>query len=667
MALPRPEIDIRHERSKAAVDPEAMTEYLYGGKTNLARVRKVKKLIEDDPVFRVDDYYFASRQERYERALEKTIRLVELVRDNGVSKDDAILMRLCIREQLPLGLHWVMFIPAIKGQGTEEQQAKWLPLAETLQIVGTYAQTEMGHGTFLRGLETTATYDPSTQAFDLHSPTLTSIKWWPGTLGKTATHCVVMARLITKGKDHGTHAFIVQLRDLETHMPLPGVKVGDIGPKLGYDSMDNGFLQLTHVKIPLDQMLMKFAKVAPDGTYSKPPNTKLSYGTMIYVRSVMISDAARHLQAATTIAVRYAAVRRQSLMDEDSRDESQVLDYNMVQRKVFPLIAAGYACHFAGMQLVKLYNKLQESLNRADLSLLEYVHGTTTGLKFLVTTIASEGLETCRKACGGHGYSKFSGLPDFYQDYVPACTYEGENTVMALQCARFLIKCSSKLAKNKSIAEPIQYLKGAQLKQQPSLKGQSFGKLDVQLQALEIIACLALNVAQDQLKVHQQRHSGGQAWNLTAAELSEAAKCHSQLVLVRFLRDACQQAQNDNTRSALTKLTTLMACCFIEPSMADLRVAGVVDADDVTNLKQEIANHLALVRRDAVALVDAFDLSDHFLNSALGRKDGNVYQALFDYAQKEPLNQTQVRVLHACRHVDLLTTHWKCIAPQEHS
>ena len=43
----------------------------------------------------------------YERALEKTIRLVELVRDNGVSKDDSVLMRLCIREQLPLGLHWV--------------------------------------------------------------------------------------------------------------------------------------------------------------------------------------------------------------------------------------------------------------------------------------------------------------------------------------------------------------------------------------------------------------------------------------------------------------------------------------------------------------------------------------------------------------------------------
>ena len=97
------------------------------------------------------------------------------------------------------------------------------------------------------------------------------------------------------------------------------------------------------------------------------------------VGSVMISDAARHLQAATTvgwvhdcfiaqawlncglmqIAVRYAAVRRQSLLDEGSAVETQILDYNMLQRNLFPLVAAGYACHFAGMHLIKLYNQLQ--------------------------------------------------------------------------------------------------------------------------------------------------------------------------------------------------------------------------------------------------------------------------------------------------------------------
>ena len=38
-------------------------------------------------------------------------------------------------------------------------------------------------GTYLRGLETTATYDPKSEEFVVHSPTQTSIKWWPGGRG----------------------------------------------------------------------------------------------------------------------------------------------------------------------------------------------------------------------------------------------------------------------------------------------------------------------------------------------------------------------------------------------------------------------------------------------------------------------------------------------------
>ena len=55
-----------------------------------------------------------------------------------------------------------------------------MPRCVKLQIIGTYAQTELGHGTYIRGLETTATYDPPTEEFVIHSPTLTSTKWWPG-------------------------------------------------------------------------------------------------------------------------------------------------------------------------------------------------------------------------------------------------------------------------------------------------------------------------------------------------------------------------------------------------------------------------------------------------------------------------------------------------------
>ena len=96
----------------------------------------------------------------------------------------------------------------------------------------------MGHGTFIRGLETFAVYDKATHEFVFHTPTDSGIKWWPGGLGKTSTHCILMARLVIEGKDLGPHAFIIQIRSLETHKPLPGVELGDIGPKLGCNSLD---------------------------------------------------------------------------------------------------------------------------------------------------------------------------------------------------------------------------------------------------------------------------------------------------------------------------------------------------------------------------------------------------------------------------------------------
>lgn len=51
-----------------------------------------------------------------------------------------------------------------------------------------YARGCFSSGTHLRGLETTSTYDPATQEFVLNSPTISSIKWWPG--GRKYIHTV---------------------------------------------------------------------------------------------------------------------------------------------------------------------------------------------------------------------------------------------------------------------------------------------------------------------------------------------------------------------------------------------------------------------------------------------------------------------------------------------
>lgn len=79
-----------------------------------------------------------------------------------------------------------MFIPTLIGHGTEEQKKKFLIPAKNYQIIGCYAQTELGHGSNVQGLETTSTYIPETDEFEIHSPFLTSSKWWIGGLGRTA-------------------------------------------------------------------------------------------------------------------------------------------------------------------------------------------------------------------------------------------------------------------------------------------------------------------------------------------------------------------------------------------------------------------------------------------------------------------------------------------------
>lgn len=54
-------------------------------------------------------------------------------------------------------------------------------------------------------------------------------------------------------------------------------------------------------------------------------------------------------------------------------------------------------------------------------------------LQAVGTWIACDGVETCRRACGGHGYSQLSGLPSLFSSYVQNVTWEGDNNVLCLQ------------------------------------------------------------------------------------------------------------------------------------------------------------------------------------------------------------------------------------------
>lgn len=64
-------------------------------------------------------------------------------------------------------------------------------------------------------------------------------------------------------------------------------------------------------------------------------------------------------------------------------------------------------------------------------------------LKAVSSTDAAISVTACRLACGGHGYMNCSNLPQIYALTTATETYEGENTVMLLQTARY-VKCLNK-------------------------------------------------------------------------------------------------------------------------------------------------------------------------------------------------------------------------------
>ena len=94
------------------------------------------------------------------------------------------------------------------------------------------------------------------------------MKFWIGNLGKTAHMGVVFAQLITKGKKMGVHAFVVPLRDRKTHLPYPGITIGDCGAKVGMHGIDNGWVIFQDYRVGKIALLDKVCQIESDGTYS---------------------------------------------------------------------------------------------------------------------------------------------------------------------------------------------------------------------------------------------------------------------------------------------------------------------------------------------------------------------------------------------------------------
>ncbi|XP_022821685.1 probable peroxisomal acyl-coenzyme A oxidase 1 isoform X1 [Spodoptera litura] len=645
--------DLIKERAKCTFNVTELTYFLDGGKdkTLERKERERVMLTKREELFGGTPDEYLSHKEKYENSTRKAVILFSLLRkiqeENNTDLTNyrnllsGVLGASISQDGSPFGLHYIMFMPVFMSQADEEQQERWLHRALNCSIIGSYAQTELGHGTFIRGLETTATYDPSTQEFVLHSPTLTSYKWWPGGLGNTANYCIVIAQLYSKGECHGIHSFIVQVRDEDTHMPLPGIKVGEIGVKMGLNAVNNGFIGFENVRIPRTNMLMKHAKILEDGTYVKSKNSKLIYGAMVFVRVVIVFDSVNYLAKAITVATRYSAVRRQSQLKE-GEPERQILDYVTQQDKILTAIAGCFAMKMNARMLWDTFNVINDQLHKGNMERLGELHALACCLKAISTSDSSLFTARCRVSCGGHGYMVSSTLPATSALTTASCTYEGDNTVLLLQTARFLLKTWRQIDTG-PLTPTVEYLKtvsapGFSYKWENSIEGIIRGFQIVSMK--KISSCLNLMTAKVMSGMSQ-----ADAWNTISIQLVSAGESHCRAIVISTFHEDMSKAMRSMSASlaeVMGQLVELYAVYWTLERLGDLLEYTSISGADVVKLRSWYEELLRKIRPNAVGLVDAFDIIDELLQSTLGAYDGRVYERLMEEALKSPLNAEPV-------------------------
>lgn len=583
------ESPLQHERAGASFNVDDMCTLLVG-----KQQREVKKkaiaFAEADPILsqmQRSAHYMTDRCEILKNFLQRLHHIKKLESDNVISKQVADVLIFDVGLDFGgLGLHAGVFLPTLKNMTSKEQYEAWVPNASSMRWIGCYAQTELAHGSNVRGLQTTATFIPEVDEFEIHTPFPGATKWWPGGLGVLSTHCVLYARLLLGDKDYGIHNFLVQIRSLEDHSPLPGITIGDIGPKFGTNSNDNGYLSFNKIRIPRFNMLAKFSNVTSDGKYVKAPSGGGAgvYGSMTLVRGNIAAGAFGPLASAATIAIRYAAVRRQEPGKEQGF-ERPVLDYTSVQWRLLPQVATAYALRFMGYSLVDeistLNAQMREDPQRVAAA-ASAMHASTCALKSCCTYLTADGIEECRRACGGHGFSLLSGLPKLYADFFQSFTPEGDNWLLTQQTCSIVLRTLRSIdSEATSIMTPsskylLNYKELLQARCHAEVADDLVKDLDGLVQAMEHRAAwLWQELREVTADIHDRTGDANEAKQQTLVQQFHAARAHGlALVLNSFVRGASDRVSDPALLRVLQRLATLFALSHVQKDRGDFLASG---------------------------------------------------------------------------------------------
>lgn len=521
------------------------------------------------------------------------------------------------------GVQFGLFGGSIQKLGTKKHYDRYLYNAGKTKLLGCFAMTETGHGSNVRGIRTTATYDPATDSIIIHTPGKNDNKEYIGNAlhSKIAT---VFAQLIVNGKNEGVHAILVPLRN-EKHELLKGITIEDNGYKLGLNGVDNGKIWFNTISVPRENLLDKYGEITSDGQYFssiKNPNKRFftMLGTLVGGRICVARGALGGAKMALTIAVKHALNRRQ-FNDSIKIQEDLIMDYPTHQLRLTPAITSAYVYHVALEEVMKRYSDNSQPDKRQ-------IETQVAGLKSIITWFANDTIQECREACGGKGYLLENRIADLKGDVDIFTTFEGDNTVL-LQLAAKGILSDFKAEFNSAGFTSVLKLLQSQLSDKLTainplysnkvdaehLYNPKFHKHAFNYRTRRLTYTLAMRI-RGYIKKGVPSY---QAFLKVQTHLLALGKAYSTELAYSIFSEFCAAVEDEAYRELLEKVGTLHALQQIHLDARWYLEQGYIGSTKSKAIRQRVERLSTELRPHIEVLVDGFGIPEHCLTAPIAQ------------------------------------------------
>ncbi|HKK76014.1 MAG TPA: acyl-CoA dehydrogenase [Saprospiraceae bacterium] len=526
---------------------------------------------------------------------------------------------------IKFGVQFGLWGGAVYNLGTKKHHDKYLSDTGAMQLPGCFAMTETGHGSNVRGLETTAIYRPDRGTFIVNSPHRQAGKEYIGNAlhGKMAA---VFAQLIVEGENHGVHALIVRLRDDEGQL-LPGIRIEDNGYKLGLNGVDNGRIWFDHVEIPKENLLDRFGGVDEKGQYFstiKNPSKRffMMLGTLVGGRVCVPRAGLSAAKKGLTIAIRYALKRRQ-FAPNPSAPETLIMDYPSHQRRLLPLLAKAYALQFA-------LDELLQDFVQHEGEDFRQIETRAAALKSYATWYTTHTLQECREACGGKGYLAENQLATLKADTDIFTTFEGDNTVLMQLVARGVLSEFKQQFHEEGNVAVLRILSKritvAVTEQNPVIirntNAVHLDSAEFQQNAFRYRESRLLTTVANRLRGHiKAGKSAYEAGLICQTHLLALADAYAEKMVLDAILKKEAQIKNTLAKASLAQIRALFALSCIEKHKGWYLEQDYIAPVKSKAIRDRVEEHCLALRPNVKDLIEAFAIPEVLLAAPIASKE----------------------------------------------